>query len=224
MNWEEIEKEYQSISKKNWEVTGTDDSTMSGMEAWDYEFLVRYITENKPKNIVEYGSGISTYMIDKLLTELDYGATFISFEDDPYWYEKIQKSGLDLNNRVQLVDITTHTVELTKDFTKSYIGVRYEHGYENMQETDLVLIDGPELNKLNADTTLNLHDMVNTIGYVPTYWIDGRHRTVQYYNHLGYEEHQIHARRDLYEVRKLHPELSDDQAQQYVITNNFKLK
>jgi hypothetical protein len=220
MDYTQIESEYHTKSKQMWNSLGMDDVSMSGVEPWDYAFLVKYITDNKPKNIVEYGSGISTFLIDRLITELDYGATFISFEDDSYWYDKIKKSGLDENNRVKLVDMTTHNITIDT----SFVGVRYHHGYEELKNTDFVIIDGPELNKLNANATLNLQDMVESIGYIPPYWIDGRSDTIEYYTQLGYAEYQVHSRRDVYEVMKQYPTFSEWEAKNFISDTGYEIK
>jgi len=137
--------------------------------------------------------------------------------------EEIKKSGLDDNNRVQLVDLTIHRVTIDNAFTRSYTGVRYHHSYDEMNNTDFVLLDGPDVGKYNADTTLNLQDMVDTIGYVPAYWIDGREGTRAFYNHLGYGENEVHSRRDVYEVMKSHPELTEQEAKEYLSTHKIVL-
>ena len=42
----------------------------TGQTESDYTILIEYITEHKPKCIVEYGSGFSTRVIQKTIKEL----------------------------------------------------------------------------------------------------------------------------------------------------------
>jgi hypothetical protein len=169
---------------------------LKGCEECDYKFLIDYIEVYRPKFIVEYGSGVSTYIIDKLIGELDYGAEFISFEDDKYWYEIIKDEGLDVNNRVQLVDLEYERISskssvpigdsnLPSEFT--YSACRYKHSYVGFENVDFVIIDGPDVNKRKVSTTLNLYDIVKKYDIRPFFWIDYRKTTKRFYAEFDLE-------------------------------------
>jgi len=177
MNYEKIISDLNKQCIERWTESNLELSYIVGTDQYDYSGFLEYIELFKPKFIVEYGSGISTYLIDKLITKLDYGAEFISFEDCEHWYNKLKVGGVDINNRVHLVDLGFEEVNGKK-------GCRYIHDYDGYEKTDFVLLDGPNVNKLGVDTTLNLYDIVEKFKVRPAYWIDGRKRTKQFYRSL----------------------------------------
>lgn len=150
----------------------------------DYEEIFTYITENRPKLIVEYGSGESTYMINKLLDELGYGGKIVSFEDNEYWYSAIKEGGLDPWNSVRLV--STVEVDAPLPGGKIFAGCRYEHSYEGLEEVDYCIIDGPDLRNSKftktLDTTINLLEMWQQFDKFIPYFIDSRSGTKFYYS------------------------------------------
>lgn len=167
--------------RENWASKGIDTRNVCGMDDDDYVIILEYIKKYKPKHILEYGSGESTYVINQLLKELDYGGKITSYEDDVYWYNKIKTGGLDKEESVILAD-----VELVPERVCNKVAVRYLHSYEHLQDVDLVLIDGPDIRKWNADTTINFLDLVNETGRQIPYFIDGRSGTKEFYDDLGY--------------------------------------
>lgn len=162
---------------------GLPPTRVCGMDDEDFEIILGYICKYKPKHILEYGSGESTYLINKQLKELDYGGKITSYEDNQYWYNAIKSGGLDEANSV----IYTECLMLEERVLSS-VCVRYQHSYEHLTDVDLVLIDGPDLRNYTpvADVTINLMDLVNFTGNQVPFYIDGRRGTQTFYERLGY--------------------------------------
>ena len=162
--------------RKEWTKEGKEWTQICGLDDIDYHIITEYIKKNRPKLIVEYGSGESTYYINNLLDELDYGGRIVSFEDNEFYYNRIKEYGLDPKGSVNLVPLET-------GFEDNCTGARYLHSYEGLEEVDYVIIDGPDIGKLNVSTTYNLLDMWRKFDRFIPYFIDGRHGTKQFYNH-----------------------------------------
>jgi hypothetical protein len=161
------------------------------MEHWSefkkYENAFKWIVENKPKLIVEYGGGSSTKWINQLLDELDYGGKVIAYENNPEWLEYANNKGENEHGSIRLAQIEV----VNRD--KGY--VRYVHPIEDVEEVDLVIIDGPDY-RVFLDTrghpsnaTDNLELIVNHLGREVPYFIDSRTGVVEYYKRLGYTTH-----------------------------------
>jgi len=177
------------------------DKFPAGCNEDDYIYIIDYIYKHRPKHIVEYGSGWTTMLIDKVITNLDYGAEFISFEDNEYYYNIYNKYGFDVNNRINLVPAESGIIYMThkKDLIGTFY-VTYVHDFEKITDVDWVLIDGPQMNKYPhptltnyfpsgkpASTTLNLELLLKEFGGPMDVWIDGRQSTQNYYNNRGWE-------------------------------------
>ena len=147
-----------------------------------YLSVYNYIVKNKPKFIVEYGGGKSTYDITELVNLLDYGGKVVGYENNEYWYNDHIKNGWNKHNNIKLVNITEDTYNPGSEFM-SVRGVRYQHPIEDIEGVDFVIIDGPDLQSFSSDpiTTFNLMDIVNHLGYEVPYFIDGRAGTRDYY-------------------------------------------
>lgn len=183
--------------------------TLAGCDDDDYVYFIEYINEKRPKHIVEYGSGWSTMIIDKVITDLDYGAEFISFEEDEYWYNHIKEYNFDVNDRVNLVpieksypngkpewDVNGKKLPSIKPISKKLSNgpwVTYIHDFEKIEDVDWVILDGPYLHNYGdsegdaANGTLNLELLLNKFGGPMDVWIDQRFGTQEYYNAIGYE-------------------------------------
>ena len=170
--------------KANWQSKGVDaDRRVCGMDDHDFDIILGYICKYKPKHILEYGSGESTYIINKQLEELGYGGKITSYENNQYWYNKIKTGGLDDYNSVIYAECN-----LLEERILNKVCVRYEHPLEHLADVDLVLLDGPDLRAYNpcADVTINLMDLVNYTGNQIPFYVDGRRGTQQFYDQLGY--------------------------------------
>jgi hypothetical protein len=155
-------------------------------ETGKYMSAITYIMENKPKFVVEYGGGQSTWILSELINYLDYGGKVVGYENDEYYYNQHIEKGWNKYNNIKLVDI----IESTEFNTR---GVRYIHPIEDIKEVDFVIIDGPDLKQFQSDpnTTFNLMDIVNHLGYEIPYFIDGRSGTRDFYGNNTDHPHEF---------------------------------
>jgi len=159
-----------------------------------YKAAFKFIEENKPKLIVEYGSGDSTYYLYKCLEELNYGGKLIAYEDNPEWYNK------SLNDFPFLKDVLNLVKIKTVDSKLGYL--KYDHKLENIDEVEMVIIDGPDYRLFltedggPSNVTTNLEDIVNYLGKEVSFFIDGREGCIRYYNNLNYNKHIIQPPED----------------------------
>ena len=166
-----------------------------------YKQAFKFIEENKPKLIVEYGSGGSTYSLYKCLEELNYGGKLITYEDNSEWYNDIISNFPFLKDSVKLVEIETVNSK------KGYL--RYNHNLEDIKEAELVILDGPDYKLFltedggPSNVTTNLEDIVNYLGKEIPFFIDGREGCVRYYNNLNYTKHIIQPLEDTGNGNKL---------------------
>lgn len=166
-----------------------------------YNAAYKFIEENKPKLIVEYGSGGSTYYLYKCLEELNYGGKLITYEDNSEWYNNLVEDFPFLKDSVKLVEIET------VDSKKGYL--RYNHNLEDIKEVELVILDGPDyrlfLTEENSpsNVTTNLEEIVNYLGKQIPYFIDGRSGCVNYYNNLNYTKHIVQPFEDAIDGNKV---------------------
>ena len=143
----------------------------TGQNELDYNILIKYITEHKPKCIVEYGSGFSTRIIQKTINELELNTKFFSFEDNKYYYDII-KEHIELTDVVKLVPFERQGDKLG----------RYYHSYDGMEDVDFVMIDGPDTGRYNIRATTNVVDLHERFpNNKINVFIQGRISTTDYY-------------------------------------------
>lgn len=149
-----------------------------------YRGALDYIIEYKPKHIVEYGSGESSFIIKELLDHLDYGGKVTSYEDNSFFLDKANELGWNNENTIKLVDI---------EYTDKDRGiVRYIHPTEDIHDVDFIILDGPDYKRFKdnngnpGNITDNIEVIYNTIKYDVPFWIDGRTGCREYYKNLGY--------------------------------------
>ena len=151
-----------------------------------YANILDHIIKNRPKSIIEYGPGVTTYLIEILLLELNtYDCKFVSFEDDQYWYNQLKDQGLDPHDNVELVKLKWFS-KGENNFTE------YQHDYERFQDVYFIILDGPGMvvqNDIRYDINYNLHKLVDYAGQTINCIVDGRKSTQQYYNAL-YDNHK----------------------------------
>ena len=150
-----------------------------------YVSAIKYIIENKPNFIVEYGV-TSTLLLTELVNYLDYGGKVVGYENNEHYYNYAIERGHNKYNNIKLVDVVEDTFDGgTKYYNVS--GVRYVHPMEDIEGVDFVILDGPDLHpkhwENNPDTTFNLMDIVNHIGYEIPFFIDGRTGTRDFYTY-----------------------------------------
>jgi|TARA_B100000287_G_scaffold417576_1_gene453509 hypothetical protein len=158
------------------------------IEACKYINALEHIVEHKPKFIVEYGAGQSTLMITELVNYLDYGGKVIAYESEEKFYNQHIERGWNKYNNIHLVEIEEEHHEFLPN--KIIPGVTYIHPMEDIQGVDFVIIDGPDLQTFTSkpDTTFNLKEIVDYLGYEIPFFIDGRRGTIIYYDKLGYKK------------------------------------
>ena len=143
-----------------------------------YLGAMKYIIENKPKFVLEYGGGRSTYILTLLINELDYGGKIIGIEESKKWWDHHNENGSNEFNNIILVG--NNIIDEDK-FT-------YVHDLESYKHVDFVILDGPDYRSYGdrLGVTLNLKLLVDYIGKEIPYFIDGREGCVKYYKKLGY--------------------------------------
>lgn len=142
-----------------------------------YSGAYNYIITHRPKFIVEYGGGQSTYFITELVNSLDYGGKVIGYESNPEWFASHVKNGWNKYNNIFLVDIE-HTI-----YSDKFSVVRYKHSLEEVKDVDFIIIDGPDLTQFTPypTATINLLDIVEEFNREIPYFIDGRRGTRDFY-------------------------------------------
>ena len=142
-----------------------------------YFSVLDYIIANKPKLILEYGGGQSTFIIGLLLKELNYGGKIVGFEDSKEYYDYHVAKGYNVDNNI------IYTPEFVFDNKVSIKGqtFTYIHDLEPYKDVDFIILDGPDQRVTLTDITLNLELFVDYLGKEIPYFIDGRGGTVDYY-------------------------------------------
>ena len=153
-----------------------------------YRKITLFITKFKPKHIIEYGPGFSTYLISNIIKDLDYKVKFTSYEDHPKYYNNVKKNGMDPLNVVELVDY-----QITVKDNLYYF--EYLHDYDKHKDVDCIFVDGPGrltiYEEFKPNVNLNLEKFIFKLNKPILHAIDGRHDTgVHYqnlYKQLGYD-------------------------------------
>ena len=150
-----------------------------------YKPAFDYIIENRPKHIVEYGGGESTYFINQLLDELNYDGKVTAYENNLEFFDFSIKKGWNINDSIKLVNV---------EYIDREEGVvRYIHTVEEAKDVDFVIIDGPDyrLFPMNDGTpsgiTDNLEVLCNKLKKRIAFWIEGRTGSQTYYKQLNYK-------------------------------------
>ena len=136
-----------------------------------YFAVISYIINNKPKLILEYGGGKRTFIISKILKELNYGGKIVAFEDLKKYYDLHENQGYNLDNNI----VYTPESKIDGEF------FTYIHDLEPYKDVDLIIIDGPDQRVTKTNITLNLELFVNYLKKEIPYFIDGRVGSVNYY-------------------------------------------
>lgn len=137
-------------------------------------YLTGYIHSKRPKNIVEYGSGVTTLLMGTIFKDLNYGGSVISFEDNKEYYELGKRSGFYKNSQVHLVDVT-----IDNDQT-----CYYNHDMSLIKDVDFVLDDGPDIAKYNCNASTNMVKLKEHFNTDFSFLIDGRIQQQRYYKSL----------------------------------------
>lgn len=147
-----------------------------------YYGAFQYIIENRPKFILEYGGGRSTWILTLLLNELNYDGKIIGIENQEIWYNDHLKFGYNEFNNILLI----------KEYELNEKKYTYIHDLEPYKDVDFVILDGPDLRLYDGvGITDNLELLVNYQNKKIPYFIDGRGGTVAYYKSIGYGDFEI---------------------------------
>jgi len=107
-------------------------------------FVVSLIANLKPKHILEFGSGISTYVMAKACTLLNLGCKITSIDHDPEFGEEIAKrylTTLKTSNQINFIFAPLVARSFGGKHLPSYY-IKQEQA-ESVGPADLILIDGP---------------------------------------------------------------------------------
>ena len=153
---------------------------MSWQKFDKYKPAFDYIIENRPMHIVEYGGGQSTYFINQLLDELNYGGKITAYENNPEFYEYSISQNWNTHNSIKLQDLAFIDINLGT--------LRYNHSIEEVSDVDFIIIDGPDYRLYDRyAVTDNIELLYNQLGRVIPFWIEGRFGCQHYYKDLNYK-------------------------------------
>lgn len=114
-------------------------SVSTGCDFVDYLFLYQHVRRNKPKYILELGTGASTVVLAYALKENGNGGMVISMEDSEYYLEATKKIfPEELQSAVEFH--LSPAVEKTRDFFRG-------SGYREIpaEDYEFVFVDGPNM-------------------------------------------------------------------------------
>jgi len=106
------------------------------------------ITINKRKNIIEFGAGVSTFYIAKLIKVLGLNAVFHSVESDEKWANELhrQLKIYMLEDQVKIIFAPLENIPTKLSFKeqKTWYSIPVlQDRLRNVKHFDLVLVDGP---------------------------------------------------------------------------------
>ena len=137
-------------------------TTVTGASYSDYLVLYEQVKSFKPKEVVEFGTGITTVVLAQALIEnaRDSGdaiGRLTSMEDDQEWYDVACSR---LPDKVADVVDMVHSPKVD-GFYKCFRGVMYESLPD--RDYDFVFSDGPDRHSpVNGDKLFNL-DLINVV-------------------------------------------------------------
>jgi predicted O-methyltransferase YrrM len=106
--------------------------------------IINDIVINGRKHIIEFGSGVSTVVIGRLMKMSKLASTLISIEHNQAWVEVLNSllAREDLHHHVKVIWVPLATSELTLDANKWYDTKILEEGLSSAV-FDMVIVDGP---------------------------------------------------------------------------------
>lgn len=109
----------------------------SGCSFIDYSYLYDFIIKNRPKNILECGTGVTTIVMAHALKDAKIDGQITSMESHKKWYE-MSKDLLPKNLNRYVEFVLSPVIE---DYYSFFRGSRYTNIPE--KKYDLVFVDGP---------------------------------------------------------------------------------
>lgn len=111
-------------------------------------YILNEIIINKRKSVIEFGSGISTILIARLIKENELPVSFVSVEHNIEWIEVLNKQLKKENltdfvkiEHINLVDQNTEIGKVLSYDSKRVLNIIAGNKY------DLIIVDGPPANK-----------------------------------------------------------------------------
>lgn len=169
----------------------------TGSTEFDYGRLVqleKIIKKNKPKLILEYGSGVSSVWMSYIINKYNLDCKILSLDNNKFYQDKIKKN-IDKNI---LKNLTFILKELKLFKYKNSRFVRYNNTsfFENI---DLLYIDGPVLYDHKENENIRfiksgdiIHSLINNLHLPKMILTDGKYDLYPMINHFKkYKKHLI---------------------------------
>lgn len=137
-----------------------DNKITTGCSYTDYKKIIDLIIDNKPNNVCEFGSGISTLIVAKTLKfnfeKFQINGKIFSYEEDFSYYENTKQmiKESNLTNYIELIYSPTNY----KTYN-NFLGVYYEK-FDLSKKYQFFIIDGPNLKNKNKIKPFNA-DIIN---------------------------------------------------------------
>ena len=144
-------------------------------------YLTAYVHIKKPKSIIEYGSGFTTFLFSTMLEDLDYGGSLITFEEHEGFYKMADAIGfyekMNGNNRVELGPLKFET-----NSDKKYC--YYDYDLNKIDSVDFVFDDGPDLIRYKCNASMCMLNLKKHFDSSFDFLIDGRIGQQEYYKSI----------------------------------------
>ena len=141
--------------------------------------LQRLLEQHKPKSVIEFGSGLSTYILSEYAKKT--GARILSLDEEERWAENarqlIKNPSVEVIARPRVLHLDRNPPEIKYDF-------------QTTESFDMALIDGPN-GKVNGKRTPSIYLNAFDLPELPkVILVDGRTETAQYIAKMAqYEAH-----------------------------------
>tara|TARA_B100000579_G_C22739324_1_gene808279 strand:- start:359 stop:1165 length:807 start_codon:yes stop_codon:yes gene_type:complete len=132
-------------------------SESSGCSFIDYSYLYEFIIKNKPKEILECGTGVTTIVMAHALKDAKIKGRITSMESHDKWYE--MSKDLLPKSLASYVDFVLSPV--TEDYYSFFRGTRYKSIPK--RQYDLVFVDGPTSTSPTDGTHLFNYDFFHVL-------------------------------------------------------------
>ncbi len=127
--------------------------TGSSLRPFCLAHMINDIVINKRQNIIEFGSGISTVMIGRLIKKNNLNSTLLSIEHDAGWVDALK--GILKNEQIDDVVTVLHApLKPCKSALDSneWYDLKILKDYTKGKKFDMVIIDGPPAWEANKGT------------------------------------------------------------------------
>jgi hypothetical protein len=120
-------------------------TTTSSLRFHTLAVILNDITINQRKNIIEFGSGISTLAIANLIKKNNLECDFISVEDNKEWFNYISSflSRNNLQKNVKIIYVPLEKSNLALENNLWYSTQSLKDNIKTNLKFDLAIIDGP---------------------------------------------------------------------------------